>query len=67
MKSEPKIYLANAKGEHPKSLANVTLESYMLFANKGDHIDILGNHHVVLRKDYKFVGNNDYSVTVVYE
>ncbi|MBF6028122.1 hypothetical protein ICY20_10250 [Pseudomonas sp. P115] len=66
MKTAPTIVLVSKKGER-FTPQDVTLNEYLLYANKGDKLLVLGNSKTVDHKIFNYESNDQYSIEIVYE
>ncbi|MDE1530577.1 hypothetical protein PVE90_12700 [Pseudomonas carnis] len=66
MKTTPKIILVDKSGD-PSIARDITLDEYLISANSGDVLDVLGNKKTVINKVFKFTANDEYSIEIVYE
>jgi len=66
MNTAPKIILGQKSGDTSIARA-ITLDEYLIYANAGDVLDVLGNKSTVINKVYKFKTYDEYSIEIVYE
>ena len=66
MKTAPKITLVHKSGD-PSIARDITLDEYLIHANAGDVLDVLGNKTTVINKVFKFKAFDEYSIEIVYE
>ena len=66
MKTAPKIILVDKSGE-PSIAGAITLDEYLIHANPGDVLDVLGNEKTVINKVFKFKAFDEYSIEIVYK
>ncbi|MFO2463197.1 hypothetical protein OOJ96_06550 [Pseudomonas sp. 15FMM2] len=62
----PKIVLVDKNGG-PSIAQDITLDEYLIYANPGDQLDILGDIATILYKVFSYEANNQYSIKIVYE